>query len=71
MKYRTVEEVEYWRQRDPIQRLATYTLDCGLLTVQDLERTRQDARDEADRASRLAEESPNPSLESLSAHLYG
>jgi 2-oxoisovalerate dehydrogenase E1 component alpha subunit len=71
MKYRTIEEVEYWRQRDPIQRLADYALQCGLLTEQDLERTRQEARDEADQAARLAEESPNPSLESLPAHLYG
>jgi 2-oxoisovalerate dehydrogenase E1 component alpha subunit len=71
MKYRTAEEVEYWRQRDPIQRLAAYTLDYGLLTEPDLERMRQEARDEADQAARLAEESTNPLLESLSAHLYG
>jgi 2-oxoisovalerate dehydrogenase E1 component alpha subunit len=71
MKYRTAEEVESWRQRDPIQRLAEYTFECGLLTDHDLERIRQEARLEVDHAARIAEQSPNPPLESLSAHLYG
>jgi 2-oxoisovalerate dehydrogenase E1 component alpha subunit len=71
MKYRTMEEVEHWRQHDPIQRLAVYAREYGLLTEHDLERMWQDARDEAGQAARLAEVSPNPPLESLSAHLYG
>jgi 2-oxoisovalerate dehydrogenase E1 component alpha subunit len=71
MKYRSAEEVESWRQRDPIQRLTDYALEYGLLTDHDLERIQQEARDEVDQAARSAEQSPNPPLESLSDHLYG
>ncbi len=71
LKYRSAEEVESWRQRDPIQRVANYAIECGLLTDGDLEGMQQEAHDEVDHAARIAEQSPNPPLESLSAHLYG
>jgi 2-oxoisovalerate dehydrogenase E1 component alpha subunit len=71
MKYRSSEEVEAWRQRDPIKRLADYLSEHHLVTDNDLEQFRQEARDEVDQATRIAEEAPNPPLESLSAHLYG
>jgi len=71
LKYRTAEEVEAWRERDPIKRLANYLLTNDLITEQELVAFRQEAQDEVDGATRLAEQMPGPSVESLSAHLYG
>lgn len=71
LKYRTSEEVKAWRERDPIKRLSDYVLTQGLISEQALATYRQEAQDEVDRATRLAEQMPGPSLESLSHHLYG
>jgi 2-oxoisovalerate dehydrogenase E1 component alpha subunit len=71
MKYRSAEEVESWRQRDPIRRLADYLLACQLLSAENLETMWQEARDEVDRAARTAEQAPNPPPESITMHLYG
>jgi len=71
LKYRTAEEVEAWRERDPITHLANYLLSHDLMRESELTSFRQDAQDEVDRATRFAEQSPGPSLESLDAHLYG
>lgn len=71
LKYRTAQEVEAWRERDPIKRLADYLLTNDLITERELVAFRQEAQDEVDGATRLAEQMPGPSVESLSAHLYG
>ena len=69
-KYRSAEEVEGWRNRDPILRLENYMLEQELLSVPELSELRAEARAEVDEATRLAEEAPNPPRASLGEHLY-
>jgi 2-oxoisovalerate dehydrogenase E1 component alpha subunit len=70
-KYRSAEEVEAWRGRDPILRLQNDLLGYGLITPADLEQFRHEARAAVDEATRAAEQTPPPSLDSLHDHLYG
>jgi 2-oxoisovalerate dehydrogenase E1 component alpha subunit len=71
LKYRTAEEVDSWRERDPIKHLAGYLLTHNLITENDLEHYRQEALEEVDHANRLAEQTPAPTSDSLTEHLYG
>jgi 2-oxoisovalerate dehydrogenase E1 component alpha subunit len=71
LKYRTAEEVDSWRERDPIKHLADYLITHNLITETELEQYRQEARDEVDRANRLAEQTLAPTNDSLTEHLYG
>ncbi len=70
-KYRSTEEVEEWRTRDPIRRLETYLLEQTILSATEVEKLRQAARAEVDTATNQADATPYPPLESLSDHLYG
>lgn len=69
-KYRSAEEVESWRARDPIPRLENYMLDQELLSAHELSELRSDVHAEVDEATRLAEEAPNPPRGTLYDHLY-
>ena len=66
-KYRAPEEVERWRQRDPI-RLAEHTLrQRGLLSDADIDAALTDGRAVVDDAVHFAEHSPFPSEADLYA----
>ena len=69
-KYRSAEEVEAWRARDPILRLGNYMLEHELLSEYELAEMRSGVAAEVDEATRLAEEAPNPPRASLGEHLY-
>ncbi len=71
MKYRTAEEVEEWRQRDPIKRLSTYLLEHTISTEQDIAALQAKANAEVDTATQVAEQTPFPSASTLFDHLYG
>jgi len=58
--YRSREEVEHWKRRDPIARFQAYLLDKGLLTEQQIEEAEARARDEIDAAQAAAEAAPYP-----------
>ena len=58
--YRTVDEVEAERRRDPIARLEQRLLEAGLIGPADVERLRQEAWDEIEAAVRFGRESPLP-----------
>lgn len=70
-KYRSAEEVEQWRARDPITRFERYLLDVGLVNAADLEVMRREVRAEVDAATEAAAAAPWPPLESLADHVYG
>ncbi|HMO58275.1 MAG TPA: thiamine pyrophosphate-dependent dehydrogenase E1 component subunit alpha [Roseiflexaceae bacterium] len=70
-KYRSAAEVEQWRQRDPIPRLERYLLDRHLATDAEISAIRQAARDEVDEATRIADATPRPAVETIFDHLYG
>ena len=69
-EYRTKEEVEEWRQRDPIKAFADRLLDENVLTEEDVERFDQQAIEAVDEAVKFADESPFPDLDSLYDDIY-
>jgi len=71
LKYRTEDEINEWRQRDPILRLEKYLQDHHLMTESEAAEMRAAARAEVDQAARLAEQAPGPALKTLFDHLYG
>lgn len=69
-RYRTAEEVEQWRQRDPIDRFKSYLLAQGFLDEAADAALRAGIRDEVDRASDEAEAAAPPEPASLLRHVY-
>ena len=62
--YRSREEVNAWKERDPIVRFRSYLLDKGILTAQDIEGYEARARKEVDTAQANAEAAPYPQPQS-------
>lgn len=58
--YRTREEVEAWKQRDPLARFQAYLLERGILTEQKIAEYEAQAREEIDAAQAAAEAAPYP-----------
>ena len=70
MVYRDKEEMEYWRQRDPIKRVEALLLERDILTEEGYAAIRQEIRDEVNRAMAFAENSPQPPLDSIFSDVY-
>jgi pyruvate dehydrogenase E1 component alpha subunit len=69
-KYRTREEEQEWRKKDPIKRFKEYLIDKGLLTEEKAEQLREEAFQEIEDAVKYAESSPEPAIESLLEDVY-
>ncbi len=69
-EYRTKEEVEEWRGRDPINTFAERVVEEGVLTKADVERFDKEAIAAVDEAVKFADESPFPDLDSLYDDIY-
>jgi pyruvate dehydrogenase E1 component alpha subunit len=70
-QYRTREEIAEWAdQRDPIQRLAAYMKEEGILTEAQEQTIRQQVAQEIQEAVRFAEESPYPTPDELYKDVY-
>ena len=69
-EYRTKEEVEEWRGRDPIKTFAERVVEEGVLTKEDVERFDKEAIAAVDEAVKFADESPFPDLDSLYDDIY-
>jgi pyruvate dehydrogenase E1 component alpha subunit len=67
--YRTKEEVEEQRKRDPITQLAHKLKDEGVLDDAALDALDAEARAQSDEAARFAEESPDPDPAELTTHV--
>jgi len=67
--YRTKEEVEDQKKRDPISQLALKLQEAGLLDKAGLDALDVEVRAEVDAAVRYAEESPDPDPTELHAHV--
>jgi pyruvate dehydrogenase E1 component alpha subunit len=63
--YRTKEEVEEQKKRDPITRLADMLSNDGVIDAAALETLDGEVAAEVEDALRFAEESPEPALEAL------
>jgi pyruvate dehydrogenase E1 component alpha subunit len=69
-RYRTKEEINEWRQRDPIGLLEQRLLEAGAATDDQIAEFRKEARATVDDAVKFAEESPEPALEELYTDVY-
>ena len=69
-EYRTREQVERWRERDPLKLFGERLRSAGLLAEGDLQRIDQDALARVDAAVAFAEQSPFPEPGSLYDDVY-
>jgi pyruvate dehydrogenase E1 component alpha subunit len=68
--YRSREEEEQWKQRDPIPRLGRQLMDLQYATEDDLRTIGLEVDDETERAVRFAEQSPSPAPEDCLMHVF-
>jgi 2-oxoisovalerate dehydrogenase E1 component alpha subunit len=68
--YRSREEVEAWRRRDPIDRFRRSLLEAGVLNDTLLEETKQRVAREVDDATDFAEQAAPPAPENALTHVY-
>jgi TPP-dependent pyruvate/acetoin dehydrogenase alpha subunit len=65
--YRTREEIESWRERDPIDRFEQAVLEAETLTEAEVQQVRDQARDAVRDAVRVGQTGPPPSADLLGA----
>jgi pyruvate dehydrogenase E1 component alpha subunit len=68
--YRTKEEVEQWRERDPIPAFGDLLEAEGALTAEQREQVDRDARETVEKAVEFAEASPFPEPSALYDEVY-
>jgi pyruvate dehydrogenase E1 component alpha subunit len=68
--YRTKEEVQQWRERDPIDAFARTLIEAGYIDEQGVEESDRESVGEVDAAVAFADESDEPPLESLYDDVY-
>ncbi len=69
-RYRTPEEVESWRKRDPLPRFRRALAEAGVLPPAEADRLEGEARAEIEEAVRYAEASPEPDPARLLEGVY-
>ncbi len=68
--YRTSEEIEEWKKRDPIRLLATRLLEAQVATQEVLDVLDEEARAEVQDAIEFADKSPWPARETVATKLF-
>jgi pyruvate dehydrogenase E1 component alpha subunit len=68
--YRTKEEVEEWRKKDPVKLFRDRLLAEGVISEEELDELRERIERQVIDAVEFADNSPEPPLESLYDHLY-
>ncbi len=69
-RYRTKDEVEAWKKRDPIARLRTHLITNGILREEEAAEIEEEARKAIEEAVKFAMESPEPSPEDIEKEVY-
>jgi pyruvate dehydrogenase E1 component alpha subunit len=69
-RYRTKDEEEFWRTKDPIGSFSRKLLEAGKLTEEELKMLEKEVTREVDEAEKFALNSPYPSIESVYEDLY-
>jgi pyruvate dehydrogenase E1 component alpha subunit len=70
-KYRTKEEIDEWRKRDPVGLLEAKILERGAASEEELAKVQEEAKQIVDEAVTFAEESPVPDESELLEDVYG
>ena len=70
LRYRSKDEVEKWREDDPIGILERHLLAEAMATRDDLEAVDKQVDQEVESAVRFAEESPLPAPEELFTNIF-
>jgi len=68
--YRTIEEFDRWKKRDPIALFEKKTIEQGLISDEDLRKIGKNIKDEVDEAFDFAEKAPFPPAEEAFNHLF-
>ncbi len=68
--YREREEVEEWREKDPIESFARRCIEAGVLGEREVQEVRDKAEETVLAAVEFAEASPEPALDTLYENLY-
>ncbi|MGI6558293.1 MAG: thiamine pyrophosphate-dependent dehydrogenase E1 component subunit alpha [Limnochordia bacterium] len=68
--YRCKEEVEAWKQKDPILRFRDYLIKEGILTQEECDAIDREEKARMEQAVAFAQESPEPLVEDLLEDLY-
>ena len=68
--YRTDEEVEHWRQRDPIVLHSRWLIEQGIASQDQIEEVRTEVAETITEALQFARESPYPDADDLITDLY-
>lgn len=69
-RYRTSQELEEWRRRDPIARFQRYLEEMGVIDAATNERVNKRVAKEVDEATEYAERSPSPKPEEALTKVY-
>ena len=59
-KYRTREEVEEWKKKDPIENLRKYLLENEIMSAEELDQIQEEVKEAVEASVKFAEESPFP-----------
>ncbi|HMI82341.1 MAG TPA: pyruvate dehydrogenase (acetyl-transferring) E1 component subunit alpha, partial [Solirubrobacterales bacterium] len=68
--YREREEVEEWREKDPIETFAKRCVEADVLGEREVQQAREEADKAVEAAVEFAEASPEPALETMYENLY-
>ncbi len=69
-KYRTKEEVDEWKKKDPIPRFEQYLLENKLATKEEIEAVENASEDAVEESVKFALSSPEPTLESAFEDIF-
>jgi pyruvate dehydrogenase E1 component alpha subunit len=69
-RYRTPEEIEEWKQKDPILKFRDYCLKEKLLTEKEADKIKEQGYADIEEARVFAEASPEPKVETLEEGVY-
>ncbi len=69
-QYRTKEEIEEYKKKDPIEAFASELIQWGVLTESVIEKMEEELKEEVQEAVEFADASPQPPLEQLYENVY-
>jgi len=69
-RYRTQEEIEEWKEKDPINRFRNYCLENNLLTEEEIDKIQEQGYADIEAARVFAESSPEPDVATLMEGVY-